>query len=273
MSGLPFSPMSWLAAVRPLIANCIVPLGLAVALFPRAAAGQAPARVAAASGLNFALPAIADAFRRERGERVDLVFGASGTLARQIQDGAPFELFIAADEDFPRRLTAAGLTRGAGVVYAEGRLVLFAPTGSVLKVDAQLQGLTALVRSNGVTRFAIANPAVAPYGRAAESVLRHRGLWDSLRRTLVLGNTIAQAMQFATTGNAVGGLIAYSLVRSPDLANRGTFALIDASEHEPLRQRMVLLQRATPTAQRFYEYLQGPTARAVLERYGLSMPQ
>ena len=242
-------------------------------LLPHAANAQSVPKIAAASSLNFALPQIAEQFRKDRGERVDIVFGASGTLARQIQDGAPFEVFLAADEDFPRRLSAAGLTRGDGVVYAVGRLVLFAPAGSPLTVDARLEGLSSLAQSGKLTRFAIANPAVAPYGRAAESVLRRHGLWDRLRPSLVLGDTITQAAQFATTGNAVGGLVAYSLVRSPELASRGTFALIDASEHEPLRQRMVLLQKATPTAQHFYDYLQGPAARAVLERFGFGIPQ
>lgn len=237
------------------------------------AAAQSVPKVAAASSLNFALPEIAAQFTRDTGERVDVVFGASGALTRQIQEGAPFELFLAADEDFPRRLAAAGLTEGEGAVYAVGRLVLFAPNGSPLTVDGQLRGLSALIQSNGVSRFAIANPSVAPYGKAAESVLRRRGLWDRLQSRLVLGDTIAQAAQFATTGNAVGGLVAYSLVRSPQLAARGAFALIDSSEHEPLRQRMVLLKRATPTAQRFFDYLRGPKARPILERFGFSVPQ
>lgn len=240
---------------------------------PRSAAGQSVPRVAAASSLNFALPEIAAQFTRDTGERVDIVVGASGALTRQIQEGAPFELFLAADEDFPRRLTAAGLTQGDGVVYAVGRLVLFAPSSSPLTVDGRLEGLSRLLQSNGVSRFAIANPAVAPYGKAAESVLRKHGLWDRLQPRLVLGNTVAQAAQFATTGNAVGGLVAYSLVRSPELANRGAFALIDQSDHEPLRQRMVLLKRATPTARHFFDYLQGPKARAILERFGFSVPQ
>lgn len=247
-------------------------VGVASALIPPVSLAQSAPRIAAASSLNFALPEIAEQFRRERNQRVELVFGASGTLARQIQDGAPFELFLAADEDFPRRLKNAGLTRGESAVYAVGRLVVFAPTGSPLKVDAHLEGLSALVRSGGVSRFAIANPAVAPYGRAAEAVLRRRGLWEGLRPSLVFGDTIAQAAQFATTGNAVGGLVAYSLVHSPALARRGTYAVIEASEHEPLRQTMVLTRRAGAVAEEFYRYLQQPNVRAVLERYGFSAP-
>lgn len=234
---------------------------------------QRPPTIAAAANLNFALTAIANQFKADHGTPVDVVFGASGTLTRQIQDGAPFELFLAADEEFPNQLTKAGLTRDAGVVYATGRLALFAPNGSPLTVDAQLSGLARLIKSGKAGRFAIANPDVAPYGKAAEAVLRKRGLWDAIRPQLVLGDTIAQAAQFATTGNAVGGLVAYSLVLGPGFAERGKYAVIPESDHPPLRQRMVLLKRAGPTAAQFYAYLQGKTARAILRKNGYGVQE
>jgi molybdate transport system substrate-binding protein len=235
-------------------------------------AAQRPPAIAAAANLNVALTEIAGQFTREHGARVSLVFGASGTLTRQMHDGAPFELFLAADEDFPNQLTAAGLTRDPGVVYALGRLAIFAPEGSPLEVDGRLEGLRRLVKGGGVSRFAIANPEVAPYGRAAEAVLRARGLWDSLRPHLVRGDTVAQAAQFAATGNAVGGLIAYSLVLTPGFAERGRHAVVSEADHPPLRQRMVLLRNAGPTAAQFYAYLQSGTARAILRRHGYGVP-
>jgi molybdate transport system substrate-binding protein len=234
---------------------------------------QRPPTIAAAANLNVALTEIADQFARDRGTRVEVVFGASGTLTRQIRDGAPFELFLAADEAFPNQLSAAGLTRDAGAVYAVGRLVIFAPAGSPLAVDERLDGLARLAKAGGVSRFAIANPEVAPYGKAAEVVLRRRGLWDTLRPHLVLGDTIAQAAQFATTGNAVGGLIAYSLVLGPGFADRGSYAVIPDADHPPLRQRMVLLKRAGPTSEQFYAYMQSEAARTTLLRYGYGVPQ
>jgi molybdate transport system substrate-binding protein len=234
---------------------------------------QRPPTIAAAANLNFALTEIKDQFSRERGTPVEIVFGASGTLTRQIQDGAPFELFLAADEEFPNKLAAAGLTRDVGVVYAVGRLALFAPRGSPLTVDARLDGLARLVKTGKVGRFAIANPDVAPYGEAAEAVLQKRGLWDDIRPQLVLGDSIAQAAQFATTGNAIGGLLAYSLVLAPGFAERGTYALIPESDHLPLRQRMVLLKRASATTTQFYAYVQGKTARAILRKHGYGVPE
>ena len=240
---------------------------------PAATAVQKLPTIAAAANLNFALTEISEQFARQRGTRVEVVFGASGTLTRQIRDGAPFELFLAADEAFPNQLVAAGLTRNAGVVYAVGRLALFAPRGSPLTVDERLEGLARLAKSGGVTRFAIANPDVAPYGKAAEAVLRKHGLWEMLRPQLVLGDTIAQAAQFATTGNAVGGLIANSLVLAPGFADRGSYAVIPETDHPPLRQRMVLLKNASPVAAQFYEYLQSEGARAILRKHGYGVPE
>lgn len=236
-------------------------------------AAQRPPTVAAAASVQSALTEIAQAFERERGQRVSLVFGASGTLTRQIRDGAPFEAFFAADEAFPAQLAKDGRTEGAAVVYAVGRLAIFAPTGSPLVPDPDLRGLADLLTRGAVTRFAIANPDVAPYGRAAEAVLRKRGLLDRIRPRLVLGESVAQAAQFATTGNAVGGIIAYSLALTPAVGSRGRYALLAADDHAPLRQRMVVLKRAGPVAARFYDYLQQPPARAVLERYGFGLPR
>lgn len=242
-----------------------------VVLAPALGAQRGPA-IAAAASVNGALTAIARAFEHERGQAVSLVFGASGTLTRQIRDGAPFELLLAADEEFPAQLTAAGLTRDAGVVYAVGRLAIFAPTGSPLTADPALAGLQQLAKSGGVTRFAMANPEVAPYGRAAAAVLRKRALWDTLRPRLVFGDSIAQAAQFAVSGSTVGGLVAYSQVLAPEFAARGTHALIPDADYPPLRQRMVLLKRAGAVATAFYDYLRTPAARAVLRRHGFAVP-
>lgn len=248
---------------------CILAVWLLIA--PARIAGQRPPVVAAASDLSFALAEIADRFAQE-GPRVELVFGSSGTLTRQIRDGAPFDLFMSADEAFVDALADAGLTRDRGTLYAVGRIALFAPPGSPLNPADGLDGLARLLASGRVTRFAIANPQHAPYGRAAEAALRKRGLWADLQPHLVLGDNVSQAAQFAATGNAVGGIIAYSLAIAPNLKDRGRFALIPESEHAPLRQRMVLLKRAGPEIERFYRYLREPTARAIFERYGFTLP-
>ena len=258
-------------AVSARLAGRLLLVFLLLAL-PVPAGAERPPIVAAASDLSFALTEIAERFAREQGQRVELVFGSSGTLARQIRDGAPFELFLSADEGFVATLADAGLTRDGGAVYGMGRIVLFAPRGSPLRPEQGLEGLARLLDSGRPVRLAIANPAHAPYGRAAEAALRTHGLWERVRPRLVLGDNVSQAAQFATTGNAVGGIIAYSLALAPPVAARGTFALIAAGDHPPLRQRMVRLKRSGALAGRFYEYLQLPPALHILQRYGFALP-
>jgi molybdate transport system substrate-binding protein len=238
-----------------------------------APAAQRPPTIAAASDLRFVLEVVSRDFTRHSGQRVELVFGSSGNLARQLIDGAPFELFLSADEAFVDKLADAGLARDRGVLYAIGRIVIFAPRGSPLAVDEHLDGLRTLIGRGGVKRFAIANPEHAPYGRAAEAALRAQGLWEAQQLALVFGENIAQTAQFATASNVVGGILAYSLVLAQPFREQGTYALISESLHPPLRQRMVLLKRASETAERFYQFLQQPSAREVFRRYGFSVPE
>jgi len=250
-------------------------LGLA-AIAPLAAAlparaGGAPV-IAAAADLTFAVTEIAAAFRAATGQEVRLVFGSTGNFAAQIREGAPFEMFMAADEAFVAALHAGGLTRDGGTLYAEGRIVLMAPHGSPLRPDPAMDGLAALIGEGGLTRFAIANPEHAPYGRRAQEALLHRGLWDAVRPFLVFGENVAQAAQFALSGNAEGGIIALSLARAPGIAEKGSFAPIPRDWHAPLLQRMVLLKDAGPVAEAFYAYVRSPEARDIMVRYGFVLP-
>ena len=237
-------------------------------------AAAAPASVAAAADLRFALTELAERFRQETGQTLSLSFGSSGTFTHQIEQGAPFELFLSADEAFVLRLADAGLTVDRGVLYGIGRLVVFAPHGSPLAVDAELEGLRAALAEGRIRRFAIANPEHAPYGRAARAALQHAGLWVALDGRLVLGENAAQAMQFAASGSSQGGIVPLSLSKAQEVATLGRFALIPAEWHatEPLRQRMVLLRRAGEAARAFFRYLQTPPARDVLARYGFLLP-
>ena len=139
-------------------------------------------------------------------------------------------------------------------------------------MDSTLSGLRDAVARGQIRRFAIANPEHAPYGARAEEVLRHTGLWDALKGTLVLGENVSQAAQFAASGNAQGGIIAYSLALAPNVAGMGTTALLPEEWHTPLRQRMVLMHSATPAVEAFYDYLQQATARSIMRRHGFSLP-
>ncbi len=234
-------------------------------------AAEAPL-IAAASDLQFALDEVAEQFAVETGQTVRLTFGSSGNFARQIEQGAPFELYLSADESFVFRLAEGGHTRDRGTLYAIGRIVLFTPHGSRLTADEELAGLEAALDAGTIRRFAIANPEHAPYGRAAEQALRHAGLWERIQPHIVLGENVSQAAQFAVTGNSQGGIIAYSLALAPRLQARGHYALIPEERHEPLRQRMVLTQRAGPVAERFHDYMQSQPARVIMRRYGFVLP-
>jgi len=227
---------------------------------------RAPVRVAAASDLKFALADVVDRFQRETGHAVQLNLGSSGNFMRQIRQGLPVDLFLSADEGFVFQLADARLTRDRGLLYATGRLALVAPRGSTLPLDAELRGLRA--HWAGISKFAIANPEHAPYGRAAQQALEKLGLWTLVQPKLVLGDNIAQASQFVATGAAQAGLTALSLALAPELAALTRHVPLPEQLHAPLRQRMVLLKSASPAAQAFYDYLQGPAARAVLQRYG-----
>lgn len=236
-----------------------------------ACAGGAPS-IAAASDLQFALAEVAAAFTAQTGATVKLTFGSSGNFVRQIQEGAPFEMFFSADESYVFDLVDKGLTQGRGEIYATGRLVLIAPAASPLETGSGLAGLRQALSEGRITRFAIANPAHAPYGRRAEEALKAAGLWEGLKERLVLGENVSQAAQFALLGSAQGGIIAYSLALTPDIGTRARFVLIPADLHQPLRQRMVLMKTAGATATAFFAFMRSPAARAIMDRYGFLLP-
>ena len=230
------------------------------------------ALIAGASDLQFALTEIAERFRADTGQELRLSLGSSGNIARQIEQGSPAEMFLSADEAFVFRLAAGGHTRDRGELYAIGRIVLFTPPGSPITTEGGMSGIQQALEAGRIRRFAIANPEHAPYGRAAEEALRSSGLWERIRPTLVLGENVSQAAQFALAGGSQGGIVAYSLVLAPALQGRGAYLLLPDTLHEPLRQRMVLTRRAGPTAEAFYAYMQQPPAREIMRRYGFVLP-
>jgi len=262
-------------AVSALVSKAFRALGVAatVVLLPLAAVARDSAPiVAAAADLRYALTELAGAFQAETGMGVMLTFGSSGNFARQIREGAPFEIYMAADESYVAALHRDGLTRDGGDLYAEGRIVLMVPQGSALVPDENFDNLAAMLAAGTLTRFAIANPDHAPYGLRAREALIHRGLWDTIEPVLVLGENVSQAAQFALSGDAEGGIIAYALALAPEVSVQGDFVLIPQDWHQPLLQRMVLLNHAGPVAEAFYAYLRTPPARAIMVRYGFVLP-
>jgi molybdate transport system substrate-binding protein len=228
--------------------------------------------VAAASDLQSALPAIASQFEKATGQPVRLTFGSSGNFFTQIQNGAPFDLFLSADIDYPRRLEATGVAeRGSLYQYAVGRIVLWTRSDSGIDVTRGLPALT----DDRVRRIAIANPEHAPYGRAAVAALRHEGLYDRVRGKFVLGENISQAAQFADSASADVGVLALALALSPALTKSGTYFEVPESWHSPIEQGAVVLASShqKALAGQFIAYLKTPDIVRMLAAYGFAVPR
>lgn len=228
----------------------------------------ATAKVAAAATLRHALEEIAPEFKKATGHDLKVAFGSSGNFYSQIMQGAPFDVFLSADTEFPQKLVDAKKAQPPVRVYAEGRLVLLLPLQSRLKVDGRLKDLAAAMEDGRLTRLAIANPNVAPYGMRAKEALSHAGLWAQAQPRLVIGENVGQATQFATTGAAQAGLVALSLALAPQLAANTQYALIPREWHQALVQGAVLLHDKNPAAVAFMNYLGTDTARNILKKYG-----
>lgn len=249
-------------------------LGCFLALSPiLVGAGQiatnAEITVAAAADLTDALKDIAAGFERKTGSHVRLVFGSSGNLAAQIWSGAPFDVFLSADMDYPRALAKDGLADATTLrAYAVGALAVLVASNSGIALDTR--GMNALLDPS-VRHVAIANPAHAPYGRAAERLLRNLHLYDRLAPKLVIGENVAQTAQFVISGNAQVGIVS----RSQGLvaARRGAFRMWEPpSDYPPITQGAVVLShsRNRDAARSFLEYLSSPEASRILAQYGFS---
>jgi molybdate transport system substrate-binding protein len=228
-------------------------------------------RVAAASDLRFALEEVAARLASQgRPLRIEATYGSSGNLHAQLRQRAPFDVFLSADIAYPADLVRQGVGADADrFTYAVGRLVVWVPSDSPLSPDRE--GLRALAAAR---RLAIANPAHAPYGRAAQAALRGAGLWDRLRPRLVLGENIAQAAQFVQSGAADAGLIARSLATAAPLRGRGRAWDVPASAHPPRLQGGLIVghARAREAAVALRAFLLGEEGRELLARHGFDLP-
>jgi molybdate transport system substrate-binding protein len=254
----------WLALLAAAFAVCVA---------PAPAAGAQKLTVAAAADLRFALDELVLQFRATH-PAVDLAitYGSSGNFFAQIQNGAPFDVFLSADVDYPRRLVAASLaSKDSLFLYGAGRIVVWVPAGSPL--DPAALGIHALEAAS-VRHIAIANPQHAPYGRAAVAALRSLGVYDRVAPKLVLGENIAQAFEFVESGAAEVGIVALSLALAPAARTHGRYWEVPQDAYPKIEQGGVILSRAPagPAAQ-FRAFLLSEEARRILKQYGFSVPQ
>ena len=220
--------------------------------------------VAVAANAAEAVESLVAGFERESGRRVTVTVGSTGKLYAQILHGAPFDVFLAADQERPRLLVEQGLAVGGSrLTYAIGRLVLWSP-------DPDVEPDAAALREGAFRRLAVANPDLAPYGAAARETLRALGLWNELRPKIVAGENVGQAFAMVVSGNAEFGFVALSSVLSRRNEHGGNYWEVPAELHTPIRQDAVLLTRgaANPAARALFSYLSSPSALATIESFG-----
>jgi molybdate transport system substrate-binding protein len=219
-----------------------------------------------AADLALAFKEIAPLFERATGTRVTLVLGSTGNLAKQIENGAPADVFFAANVSFVDDLRAKGvIIPETRTLYAQGRIVL----ASSRRAGFKLTALEDLLQPD-VRRVAIAHPDHAPYGRAAQEALQARGLWERLRPKLVYGENIRHALQFIETGAVEAGIVALSVADVPDVQH----VVIDASLHRPLNQMAAVVKRTSQPelGLAFVQFVNGPQGRQIMRRYGFRLP-
>jgi molybdate transport system substrate-binding protein len=234
---------------------------------------QTPKRltIAAASDLQTVLPGIVRDFERSASAITTVSFGSSGGFFAQIQNGAPFDVFLSADVDYPRQLAAAGLADPATLrIYATGHLVLWSRRESKLDLSRGLSALT----DTRVSHIANANPKYAPYGRAAVAALRGARLYDTLQPKLVMGESLAQAAQLVDSGNADVGLLSRSLVLGASIKSEGTYRDLPAASYPPIAQAAIVVKasRDPGLARSFIAFLGQDEAARHFERFGFSLP-
>jgi molybdate transport system substrate-binding protein len=229
--------------------------------------------VAAAADLKFALDDVVARFQRAHPEvAVKVVYGSSGSLFAQLSNRGPFDLFLSADVDYPRRLAAQGLAEAeTEFPYAVGRIVVWVPAGSSL--DPERTGIETVVEP-AARKVAIANPKHAPYGRAAEAALKSLGVYDRVQDRLVLGENIAQTAHFIETGAADVGIIGLSLARSPAMRDKGRYWLVPVDAHPRMVQAGIIVSwtREKAAALELSRFLTGAEGRAVLQEHGFELP-
>jgi molybdate transport system substrate-binding protein len=239
---------------------------------PTAASASNELTVAAAADLMPAMQAIGAEYKKAKGVNMKVTFASSGTLATQIEQGAPFDVFLSADMGYPKRLAEAKLADPKTLTaYTRGRLVVFVAIG--IPEDVAHAGLDVLTNPN-IKKIAIANPEHAPYGKAAVAALKHDNLYEKVQPKLVIAENIAQAAQFVKSGNAEAGILSLSAMSDRDLRRRGRVREVDLNVYPPLEQGAIVTKHGAknPNAADFVKYLHTQMAQGLLARNGFMPP-
>lgn len=256
-----------------LMKKVIFALGFLFWIFSISFSFAQPVTVAVASNLKPAFEEIYQGFKlaHPQSQNIRIVYGSSGNLASQMKQGAPYDLFIAADESYPLRLVEAGLTRDRGVIYAVGHLALITNSAAGLSLSSSPESIKFLL--TGAKKIAIANPELAPYGRASVQYLQAMKIWSEVQDKLIFAENISIAAVYVSTGAVKVGITALSLAMSPELSATTHYIALPDNLYNPIQQRMILKRNPAPTAVALFDYLQGTHARQVLVNNGYSIPK
>lgn len=225
-------------------------------------------QVAVAANFSAPIQVIAIDFEKDTGHKLIAAYGATGQFYTQIKNGAPFEVFLAADDSTPKKLEQEGETaQGSRFTYAIGTLALWSAD------NAYVDPAGKVLEKNQFKHLSIANPKAAPYGLAATQVLSKLGLTDKVKNKIVEGQNITQAYQFVSTGNAELGFVALSQIYKDGKVSNGSAWIVPEAMHEPIKQDAVILKKGenNPAAKALTQYLKGPKAAAIIKSFGYQL--
>jgi molybdate transport system substrate-binding protein len=221
-------------------------------------------KVAVAANLQSVIKVLGQDFKQKTGVQIEPIVGSSGNLTAQVRNGAPYDVFLSADMTFPETLFKEGFSAKKPVVYAQGSLIICS------NQDIGFENWERVLMTDRIKKIAVANPAIAPYGKAAEESLKDKGILNDIKSKIVYGESISQVNTYITTGVVEVGFTTQALVKDPANKTRLYWKAIDAKTYAPIEQGMVLLKHAndSPDAVKFYQYILSPAAKAIFEEYG-----
>ena len=227
--------------------------------------------IAVAANMKDVFLAIQNEFKADNKADFRVVYGSSGNITAQILNGAPFSLFISADESYPLELVKRKMAVDEGKVYAIGKIALLSKKSNGITLGSSKAELTKAIKQ--ANKIAIAKPELAPYGKAAVDYLKAEGLWDLAKDKLVYGDNISMATMYVASGSADLGFTALSLALAPGIAKETQHLILNPALYEPIRQRMVLMKNAPRDAVALYQFMQSPKAQSILRSFGYATPQ
>ena len=221
-------------------------------------------KVAVAANLQSVIKVLQSDFKKKTGIDIEPIVGSSGNLTAQVRNGAPYDVFLSADMSFPETLFKEGFSTKKPVVYAQGSLIICS------NQDIGFENWERVLMTERIKKIAIANPTIAPYGKAAEETLMKKGILNDIKSKIVTGESISQVNTYITTGVVSVGFTTQALVKDPANKIKLYWKVIDPKTYAPIEQGMVLLKHADdkPDAEKFYQYILSPAAKAIFEEYG-----